>query len=94
MMLQWQILIAQSYLICIFTYSVPIEISKRVFELVILEKDIPGEEILLRIIFRCIKHTEARVLKLCCCRAVYKYFREATFVVDTFAELPIEEIFY
>jgi hypothetical protein len=78
---------------CIFTFSVPIEISKRVFELVIFEKDIPGEEIMLRILFRCIKHTEATVLQLQG-KAVYKYYSEATFILDTFAELPIEEIFY
>ena len=86
-------MIPQAYLMCIFTFAVPIEISKRIFDLVILENEKPGEEVMLRILFKCIKHTEERLLKLEG-RAVFKYYSEATFVVDTFNELPIEEIFY
>ena len=60
MLMPFCILIVQAYIMCIFTFSVPVEISKKVFELVILEKT--GEKTMLRVIFTMLKHTEERAL--------------------------------
>jgi hypothetical protein len=60
MLMPFCILIVQAYIMCIFTFSVPVEISKKVFELVILEKT--GEKTMLRVIFNMLKHTEERAL--------------------------------
>ena len=90
MLIPFCILIVQAFVMCIFTFSVPIEISKRVFELVILERN--EEACLLRIIFKMLKHTEKRAVDIKG-SGLYKYYSEATFVIDCFDELGCEKIF-
>ena len=61
-----------------------------IFELLLFEQK--GEATLVRILLKMLKHTEKKALAIGGA-GLYKYYSEAKFVSDTFAELSPAEIF-
>ena len=74
----------------IFTVVAPINISKYVMDLFIFERS--GEEGLLRILFRMLKHVEERCLEMEE-DPLFLYIKSGAFIEDCFRELTLSDIF-
>ena len=80
----------QRYVMSIFSCKQPVQISKDVFDLFFFEQS--GEECLLRLLMKMLRHVEHRCLKMEE-KELFDFISNGSFVEVCFNEILLEELF-
>lgn len=83
-------IVPQRYIMPIFTCTIPVDLSKHIFDLFLWEKS--GETCLMRLIAKCFRHVEPRCLQMEEDK-MFDFISKGTFIQTCFEELSLVELF-